>query len=252
MFTPCQVFSLNTYKIKYKYLRFVLKLKFYSMKNILTLLLSVLSLNIFSQEKGFELGIKSGGGVSFLYSMQAIQFSKPNVSPVFSSGVSLVFRDKKYFFIQLDFLYERKSASFIPNYFTGIRQSNNLDIYIADNISLSILPGFKTNGKLKFLLFGGPSVNFLVHSQLTELRKNSNSTTKYIQYDTKSYKLEEKFSFGIVLGTGIQKELTEKVKLNIVFRNNLSIYHPRFNKLNFNTSNIMFGIYYSLGNKQKD
>lgn len=221
------------------------------MKNILIVVLLLLSLNLFSQENGFELGVKAGGGISFLYSTDNSINIVQKISPVFSSGISFAFSKGEMFQLHTDLMYERKSIT--QNFSFGNFSNPQTKIFNSvDYVSLSVLPGLKTKGKVKFLFFGGPSMDLVVNAQSAEIFKTGINKEKRIIYYNNNVEFKDRFALGLVLGTGIQTSISEKVNFRLTLRNNLTLFKPNFNLTNFNTTNLMVGVFYSLNKKKKD
>ena len=201
------------------------------MKKLIIIILCITNLSLFAQEKSFDIGVNADFGTSFLYHHHHLALPKPNITFSPLVGFSFVYNSAKNFSIMTDLNYENKGWTdkvvFTDN--TGQEIGQETRRISFHSISLSLMPGFITNGKTKFFLNAGPSFNYLIQTQ-----KSNNTPFGY-------------YTLGLDLKLGIQKQFTDKLKINIFLQNRLDIYQRV--ALSMNSVLIGAGVYYKLNKK---
>jgi len=207
------------------------------MKKIILFLLLSVSLNIYSQDKSFDFGIRTGGGLSFLVG------NKSEISYGLTNGISFAYNSPKTFFLQADLLIERKTARHFVTFTNDIGNSIGVREVIGggDIIQLYIMPGYKTKGKTKLLLSGGIFGGIFFNSHET-IFPSEHYPEKEVYNDPIKGVV---FDFGISASIGVQHPITEKLIFTIENRFNVSIENfMRGVHFDFANNNLMLGLAY--------
>lgn len=206
------------------------------MKKIILFLLCVSNLTLFAQEKSLDIGINAGFGASFLYHNTFPNYKpKPNVSYSPLAGVSFVYNSAKNFSIMTDLNYENRGYSNKLTLVNNLGETTE-ELFVRfarQSFSVSVMPGFITKKSTKFFLYSGPSLDCLIDQRIINGKRT----------------LYGKFNLGLDLKMGIQKQLTNKLKLNVFFQNRLDVFNE--SKWLMNSTLIGAGLYYSLTVKSK-
>lgn len=217
-------------------------------KNFLFLILLIFSLKSFSQEQLFQIGLKTGIGLSTIYGGQDFKDNlAPNkVSHSLINGISLVSQPVSILTIQADILYSsRKYSRSFEAMFEDSTTQNLSSTNSFNYLSFSILPGIKTKGKTSFIFNAGPTFNFLTS------RSYYIKTNEY-EYHTNHEKVafgsKNTFDLGLTIEAGVQQKILNFLDFKAGIRNETSIInnvpHYNFDPLKFNTTNFYIGLLY--------
>jgi hypothetical protein len=211
------------------------------MKKVILFILLSISFNIYSQNKSFDLGIKTGGGLSFWVGGKGFTKNK-SFSYGLTNGLSFVYNSKEKFFLQTELLIERKTIRevFYETDNTGSQIGERKRIVGGDAIELFIMPGFKTKGKAKFLISGGVFVGMFFNDHLVLLPSDTEPEKEV--YNRIPPVLA--FDFGLSTSIGFQYPITEKLIFTLENRFNVSIENFVRVPFDFANNNIMLGFAY--------
>lgn len=224
------------------------------MNNLRNLILGILLFSsslVFGQTKILNIGIEGGPSLISLYGNDKVE-SYNDLSLGFSGGLSFQYNFSKLVALRTNINFDRKGLT-TKNQATDENGDPIGELTFHSNFNYLTLPilGRLTFGKkINFYVNAGPYLGYLLSQR--DITEAFGEYPKSEMDNTDNFK---QLDFGITSGLGMNFPIQEKLLLSFEIRNNLGLTNisslPVYNdgSLKTNSTNLLIGIAYRIGNQ---
>ncbi len=208
---------------------------------------------LLGQTNKFDIGLEGGPGLTFIRGNELID--EYNATIGYSAGVAFQYNFPKMISIRTNLAFERKGST---RKFPAKDQDNNTIGKITFNtnfnyLTIPVLARITFGRKIKLFINIGPYFGYLIKQ--TEVMEAFN---EFPETTTNNTENDKRFDVGITGGIGGGIAIHERILLTLEIRNNLGLYNiskiPVYNdgSVKTNSTNLLVGIVYHLGEKDID
>ena len=223
------------------------------LRNLILGVLVLISSLIFGQTNQIDIGFEGGPSLISLHGNDMIESYK-DLSLGFSGGLTFQYNFSKLISLRTNISFERKGLT-TKSQATDEYGNPIGELTFHSNFNYLTLP-------LLCRLTFGKKINFYVNAgpYLGYLLKQKNITEAFGEYpktETDNIDNFERLDFGLTTGLGMNFPIQEKLLLSVEIRNNLGLTNisslPVVNdgSIKTNSTNLLIGIAYRIGNRNK-
>ncbi|WP_289056211.1 porin family protein [Carboxylicivirga marina] len=217
------------------------------LKLIIIVVLLFGTVNTFSQNEKFNIGIELGPSITFLRGNEII--NEYGVAKMgYITGLTFQYNLTDAFSLKSGLTYERKGGGSEITVSDGIGTPHGVvkGKINMDYIGIPVLAKYKFGINNMFFINGGPFIGYLMKatSMIESYKEYPSSSAD----DTETYK---RIDLGLSLGIGLSHYLSDKISISLEVRNNLGLLNTGENvykddSILTNSTGLLFGITYSL------